>query len=283
MHYYDFNVGDYRRDTIGLSVIEDCAYRRIIDSYHLDERPFNGCSTDVARLIGMSEHAESVEYILRRFFREENGFWVHDRIEDTIKEYQRGQRNRSRAGKISGKRRRERSNTRSTDVQRSMNERATSEELTSNHKPRTKNQEPKRKEISRAARSTASRPAEIPEPLWLDYLAVRADRRAKTFTSTALAGIQREAALAGISLEAAMTECVERGWIGFKASWHNRDEYRPPHASMKKTNADLMRETVQRLSRKIYDEASPEDQAEFDEEMRQLQGGNLLCLPSAKI
>lgn len=129
----------------------------------------------------------------------------------------------------------------------------------------------------RAARSTASRPAEIPEPLWLDYLAVRADKRAKTFTATALAGIQREAALAGISLEAAMTECVERGWIGFKAAWHNRDTQ-----TSKPNLADNLRASMQAAARNMYASASPADREEFEREVQQRNGGNLVCLPSAK-
>lgn len=274
MHYYQHHIGDFVKDTSHLNDHQLATYLRMLWAYYSEEKPFDGDIEAIA--FAMRSDEKTVRLLLKHFFKQHNDVWVHSRCEREISEYHAKRENARNSANARWN---------NANAMRTHSEcNAKPPKTDANQEPITNNQEPKEKTISRAARSTASRPAEIPEPLWLDYLAVRADKRAKTFTSTALAGIQREAALAGISLEAAMTECVERGWIGFKASWHNRDEYRPPHASMKKTNADLMRETVQRLSRKIYDEASPEDRAEFDEEMRQQQrGGNVLCLPSVKV
>ena len=55
--------------------------------------------------------------------------------------------------------------------------------------------------------------------LALDYLAVREDRKARTFTQTAIAGLEREAVRAGLTLAQAVTVCVERNWAGFNADW----------------------------------------------------------------
>ena len=55
--------------------------------------------------------------------------------------------------------------------------------------------------------------------LALDYLAVREDRRARTLTQTAIAGLEREAVRAGLTLAQAVTVCVERNWAGFNADW----------------------------------------------------------------
>ena len=58
--------------------------------------------------------------------------------------------------------------------------------------------------------------------LALDYLAVREDRKARTLTQTAIAGLEREAVRAGLTLAQAVTVCVERNWAGFNADWlHN--------------------------------------------------------------
>ena len=55
--------------------------------------------------------------------------------------------------------------------------------------------------------------------LSLDYLAVREDRKARTLTQTAIAGLEREAVRAGLTLAQAVTVCVERNWAGFNADW----------------------------------------------------------------
>ena len=64
MHYYQFNIGDYASHTSRLSLMEDLAYRRLLDLYYLNEQPFNECLTDVAREIGMPEHKDEITYIL---------------------------------------------------------------------------------------------------------------------------------------------------------------------------------------------------------------------------
>lgn len=55
-----------------------------------------------------------------------------------------------------------------------------------------------------------------------DYMKVRKDKNAKSFTQTALDGIKQEAEKAGWPLENALRECVIRGWVGFKAEWVNK-------------------------------------------------------------
>jgi uncharacterized protein YdaU (DUF1376 family) len=135
MHYYQFNIGDYASHTKGLSLIEDLAYRRLIDEYYLAERPLNGCSTDVARLIGMRDYLNEVEYVLARFFVKDGDFWRKDRIDDEISEYKQKLEKRSNAGKISAELRKK-----STDVKQDANTCSTHVQLTNNHKPITNNQ-----------------------------------------------------------------------------------------------------------------------------------------------
>lgn len=60
----------------------------------------------------------------------------------------------------------------------------------------------------------------IPDDLLRDYLAVRKAKRAGPLTSTALAGIKREATKAKVSLEDALRACCEFGWQGFNAGWY---------------------------------------------------------------
>ena len=151
MHYYQFNIGDYASHTKGLSLIEDLAYRRLIDEYYLHERPFNGCSTDVARVIGMRDHSSEVDYILKRFFEQEDGVWVHKKIENDIISYKNKLEKASIAGKASAKSRKKTkvSNRRSTDVKQALSDRSTDVQPTNNHKPITNNHKPIVKNIKK--------------------------------------------------------------------------------------------------------------------------------------
>jgi len=135
MHYYQFNIGDYASHTKGLSLLEDLAYRRLLDHYYLAEQPFNGSSTDVARLIGMREYVDEVDYVLRTFFiLDDESNWRNPRADQEIQAFKRKSENASKAGKRSAA---TRLNGGSTDVQQSLNER----QLTNNHKPITNKKE----------------------------------------------------------------------------------------------------------------------------------------------
>lgn len=141
MHYYQFNIGDYASHTSRLSIIEDLAYRRLLDLYYLTERPFNGCSTDVAREIGLTEYQSEVDYILSKFFVKDGDEWSNKRADKEISLYQSKIDSASKAGKASAKARKHKGseqafNDRSTTVQLDSNKRATKQE------PLTKNQEP---------------------------------------------------------------------------------------------------------------------------------------------
>lgn len=140
MNYYQFHIGDYAAHTQRLSLMEDLAYRRIIDAYYLNERPFNGCSTDVAREIGMRDHVEAVEYVLTKFFQlDDQNSWHHTRCDKEIALYQEKKEQTSKAGKASAQRA---LNVRSTDVGRTLDGGSTDVQLTKNHEPITNNQEP---------------------------------------------------------------------------------------------------------------------------------------------
>ncbi len=141
MHYYQFNIGDYSSHTKGLSPIEDLAYRRLIDEYYLSEQAFNGCSTDVARLIGLRDNLQEVEYVLGRYFTKDGDLWRHKRIDSDIQDYHQKQEKRSNAGKKSAEARQKQ-----VDDQQVLNKCSTSDELTNNHKPITNNQEPLKKD-----------------------------------------------------------------------------------------------------------------------------------------
>jgi uncharacterized protein YdaU (DUF1376 family) len=156
MHYYQFNIGDYASHTRHLSIIEDIAYRRLLDLYYLHERPLGDCSVNVARLIGMSEYSQEVETVLIEFFEHVDGGFINSRADKEIAHYHSKVEQASKAGKASAERR---LNTRSTDVQ-----------PTNNHKPITINQETKREKIAVAP---SVWPEWIPLDTWFAFLEMR--------------------------------------------------------------------------------------------------------------
>ena len=126
MHYYQFNIGDYASHTRHLNVIEDCAYRRLLDFYYLHEKPIK--QHDIARQINMREHEQEVLSVLNEFFLSTDEGFVSPRANKEIEHFHSKITQASKAGKASAERR---FNGRSTDVQ-----------PTNNHKPITINQEP---------------------------------------------------------------------------------------------------------------------------------------------
>ena len=70
MNYYEHHLGDYVRDTAHLSLIEDGAYRRLLDAYYIREKPL---PTDVRECCKLARATSKVErdavaYVLREFF-----------------------------------------------------------------------------------------------------------------------------------------------------------------------------------------------------------------------
>ncbi len=137
MHYYQFNIGDYTSHTKGLSPIEDLAYRRLIDEYYLNEKPLSGCSTDVARMIGLKEYSDEVDYVLNRYFERNGDLWIHNCIDSDIADYQQKQEKRSNAGKKSAEARQK-----PQEDKQAFNTCSTHVQLTKNQEPLTNNQEP---------------------------------------------------------------------------------------------------------------------------------------------
>ena len=126
MHYYQFNIGDYLSHTKHLDLMEDLAYRRLLDLYYLHERPLNSGIASVARQIGMRDHENEVKSVLEEFFHLSDDGWINHRADKEIKHFHSKIDQASRAGKASAKRR--------------MSARLTNVQLTNNQETITNNQ-----------------------------------------------------------------------------------------------------------------------------------------------
>lgn len=142
MHYFQFNIGDYASHTRHLSLMEDLAYRRMLDSYYLREAALPENAAEVARLIGMRDHIPEIEQVLADFFELTAEGWRHGRADREIAGYARFLEKQRENGKRGG---RPRNNPEETHWKPTANPSQTQTEpkksLTTNHKPLTNNQD----------------------------------------------------------------------------------------------------------------------------------------------
>ena len=99
MNYYQHHLGDYLRDTAHLSMLEDGAYRRLIDAYYIRERPLPGELREVYRLVRASskQDKEAVDTVLREFFQHTPDGWLHGRCERELERCRAGEADRDAA------------------------------------------------------------------------------------------------------------------------------------------------------------------------------------------
>ncbi|MNK69781.1 hypothetical protein D3C87_891770 [compost metagenome] len=86
MNYYPHHIGDYLKDTAHLTMIEDGAYRRLIDLYYLHEQPLPSEKRQVYRLARASSPAEkkAIDTILDEYFSLSDDGWMHRRCEEEL-------------------------------------------------------------------------------------------------------------------------------------------------------------------------------------------------------
>jgi len=84
MNYYAFHIGDYKAHTSHLSLIEDLAFRRMLDLYYLTESPLPDVKK-IARAICMRENIEDIQTVLDEFFIGTEEGYIHNRCEREIK------------------------------------------------------------------------------------------------------------------------------------------------------------------------------------------------------
>jgi len=227
MHYYQFNIADYRKDTTHLSRLEHSIYRDLIDWYYLDEAPIPLETHSVMRRLRLvsEDEATALKNVLSDFFVRSDG-WRHLRIDQDIVEYHAMQAKNRANGKLGGRPKKTQSVSSGLPVE------------TQNEPPvkATNNQEPYISTTDVVDNAGAKRPRfdaakhlqslGIDEQLAADWLAVRKAKKAAP-TKTAIDGVASEATKAGIQLAEALRICCRQGWAGFRASW----DWEPAKAS----------------------------------------------------
>ncbi|MFZ6679738.1 YdaU family protein [Undibacterium sp. Tian12W] len=87
MNFYPFHLGDYASHTRHLSLLEDLAYRRMLDLYYTTEAALPADPEKVARLIGMREYMREVADVLSDFFVISDAGHTNSRCEEELALY----------------------------------------------------------------------------------------------------------------------------------------------------------------------------------------------------
>lgn len=207
MHYYSFHIGDYMSHTRHLSLMEDLAFRRLLDFYYLHEQPIK--QRDIARQIGMREHEQDVLTILNEFFVSTEDGFVNPRADNEIANFKA----MSEGGKR-GAAKRWAKGSDSPPISTPM----PSPIATINQEPITNNHKPKKESAT-----VVACPPDVQEQVWKDWCQLRKTKRA-TVTLTVLDGARSEAAKAGMSLNDFLAVWCRRGSQGLEASWLKPEE-----------------------------------------------------------
>ena len=135
MHYYNFNIGDFIKDSAHLTLEEDAIYRRLIDLYYTTEKAIQLDIKLVARSIRARDKEDAIALILEEFFvKTEKGF-KQKRIDAELKKYKEKSIKASNSAKA-------RWSKGSGECERNANASTTHSEGNANQEPITNNQEP---------------------------------------------------------------------------------------------------------------------------------------------
>jgi uncharacterized protein YdaU (DUF1376 family) len=132
LHYYTHNIGDYRRDTSHLTLLEHGVYRQMLDQYYLNEVPLTSDIDKLCRFLSVKtkEEKDAVTNVLQDFFDKTEDGYVHKRCDTTIQDYQKKIDSASKAAKARW----------SKESMPTHSERIPIALQTNNHKPITINQ-----------------------------------------------------------------------------------------------------------------------------------------------
>jgi len=205
MHYYKFNIADYRKDTGHLSTIEHGIYRQLIDWYYLDEQPIPEETQMVIRRLRLgSDEVMFLQNVLSDFFVLGKKGYEHKRIEVEIQDYQEQVEKNKNNGKLGGRPKKTQSVISGLPDESQNN--PNQEPLTINHKPK------------RESATIVACPPDVSQQVWDDWVTLRKSKKAP-ITKTVLDGAIVEAKKLGWTLEQFLIEWCNRSSQGLKAEW----------------------------------------------------------------
>lgn len=240
MNYYHFHIGDYLVDTAHLSILEDGAYRRLMDRYYTTEEPLSKDEAALFRVVRArsEEEQEAVRVVLAEFFTLSEDGWKHKRCDSEIAAYQAkaevNRANGAKGGRPKCEEVKPKENPQETQPEPKENPQET---LTKNQEPITNNQKEKKKDTARDRAKIFTietiTDCGVPSQVAIDFISFRKSKKAP-LNETAWKGIVKEIGKSGLSIAEGLEMCMVRNWQGFKAEWvQNKDGTNTPPAQRK--------------------------------------------------
>ena len=241
--------------TAFLEPMEDLAYRRMLDHCYLTEMPLPENVEEIAMLIRMRSHCDSIKVVLRYFFELTAYGYVNDRVKREIGAYN----SKSSKAKASAEARWEKERNRIKELEASIVEcegnanalsieckgNANQEPRTINHKPLTINNISESDKPTRFMFKKELLDLGCNSEIVDSYMALRKTKKASN-SKIAFDGLIREQQKSGMNLDDVMRLCVEKGWRGFDASWVNKPVYQNGYQQPQNTRM----QEIEELSKK---------------------------------
>ena len=223
MHYYQFNIGDYAKSTKHLTLLEDLAYRRLLDIYYDTEKPLNSNVKQLARIAGMSAHTDEITNVLADFFTETEEGFTQKKAACEIEAYQAKAGTARVNGKLGGRPKKTQPEPKETQSVNSANPDETGlqgnyKPLTTNHKPTTNNQLEEKTTPVKLDYSVL----QMTKEQCADVIRIRKKNKGPTFTQLIINQLAKQFLLAeqkGFTFQDSLIEWEVRGWKSFKADW----------------------------------------------------------------
>jgi uncharacterized protein YdaU (DUF1376 family) len=246
MNFYPFHIGDYVSHTRHLSLMEDLAYRRLIDQYYLQEQPLPESVEKCAKLILMRDHHQEVRAVLEEFFELTDSGWISTRCDKEIV----GMRKRQEIAREKANKRW--SNAKGEPQQSSSNAAAPAIDAPA--------QNPDAAAVlpvpvpTPTPLPTPTTPNGVKAPAALGLQDLVADgltletanewlahrKRIKApMTPKAWEAIKAQATTAGWQIEQAILHCLANGWRGFNSDWvrgRGQPQRQSAHTGFEKVN-----------------------------------------------
>ena len=200
MHYYNFNIGDYMKHTLHLTLEEDLAYRRLLDMYYDTEAPIPNNIPLVSRRLRMG--SEVVESVLKEFFEFTEEGYKNYRADGEIADYHKFLEKQKANGRLGGRPKKGKKPIGNPDLTQSEPKKSL------NNKQQTTN--------------NINTPEGVSSDLWFDFLAYRKRLKAPV-TDRVVTRLIKESKDANMTLEQVLETIIFKGWRSFEASWMKSD------------------------------------------------------------
>ena len=229
MHYYQFNIGDYRKDTTYLSMLEHGAYRQLLDWHYLEQAPIPLETEVVMRRLSARTNEErlAIEFVLKEYFiHTENGY-IQERVLHEIGLYEAKADRAKTNGKLGGRPLKTKEVISGLSNKTQTKAKLRTKELINQLTNKPNNLLNNIKNIHPRALLEAEN---ISKNIINDFMAIRKAKKLP-LTKSALDGIKREAEKINLSLQQALEQCCTESWAGFKADWvlnQNKQSQAPP-------------------------------------------------------